>query len=521
MEQMTSLLLLFAGLWIGGAVVWFVMNQKSQQAAERAKAGGESERATLTERLVARDAQIEQLREQVDSHGFEAARLRGELKTELEKRTIAEEKAAQGVAALRSAEERDRLVTGLQAENSDLKARLAELTTKLEEGQKAADEKLAIIQEASEKFADAFKALSADALKSNNQAFLDLAATALERYREGSLGDLDGKHKAIEELVKPLQESLSKVDEKIQDLETARAGAYSGLIEQVKSLQETQENLKREAAGLVNALRTPAARGRWGEVQLKRVVELAGMVEHCDFVEQPSAEGEHGRFQPDMVIKLPNHRQIVVDSKVSLSAYLDAAEARDEETRSARLRQHAQQIRMHLTKLSAKSYWEQFQPSPEFVIAFLPGESFFSAALDHDPGLIEFGVNQRVLLATPTTLIALLKAVAYGWRQDRVAESAQAISDLGKSLYARLRLLGEHFQEIQKHLERTNAAYNRAAATLESRVFASARRFKDLGAGVGGDLEVPPVVDNLPRSIHALELALPQGELADPVRVDD
>lgn len=393
---------------------------------------------------------------------------------------------------------RGRGEAALRAERDRLDRELAEERTRREVEGKAAAERAEELRQLRERFEQTFEAVSSRALEKNNERFLGLAKEVFGNLREGAAGDLEQRRQAIEELVKPLRQSLEKVDGKIQELETSRRGAYAGLKEQIGGLLESTRRLQGETSSLVYALKTPSVRGRWGEIQLERTVEFAGMTERVDFVQQASGEGESGRQRPDLLVHLPGGKEIVVDAKAPLGAYLDALEAGDETQRVALVKRHAEQVRAHIKQLGSKRYWRQFSNAPEFVVLFLPGEVFFSAALEQDPELIEFGTENHVLVATPTTLIALLKATAYGWRQEAIAEQAQEISALGRQLYERLATQTGYYNDVGKALGKAVEAYNKSLRSLESRVLVTARKFEPVAGDTQKSLQSPDPVEGRP-----------------------
>jgi DNA recombination protein RmuC len=360
---------------------------------------------------------------------------------------------------------------------------------------------------------DRFRALSADALKSNNEQFLALAKQTLGTYQSEARGELEKREKAVAQLVAPISEQLGKVDTRLEKLDRDRLQTTTKLDEQLRAMVVSQDRLRGETGALVAALRKPQARGRWGEMQLRNVVEMAGMVSYCDFAEQVTVHDADRTMRPDLIVNMPGGKKVVVDAKAPLQAFLDAYDATDEGDRDRHMAEHARLLRDHIRKLSARSYWSQFAEAPDFVLLFLPGEHFYNAALEADPSLIQQGVDQQVLIATPTTLIALLRAVHYGWQQEKVAENAREISELGRELHTRIGTVAEHVQRLGKRLGGAVDAYNQAVGSLETRVLVSARRFADHGV-VGHDKQIAPIdpIDVVPRSPQATELSAVKDE---------
>jgi DNA recombination protein RmuC len=452
--------LLTAGAIIGGLVGWF-------WATSRARAE-QSER-------------VRELENRLATHEGGAAAVRGEL-----------ERSRENIGRLQA----DLRAVG--AEKAEAEARASEIRAGLEEQKR-------LLEEAKARLTEAFRALAADALKSSNEDFLRLAEQRFATLAQAAAGELEARKTAVETLVQPLQHALETYQQEARALEEKRLREISGVGRQLGEVALAQTALQRETANLVNALRAPQVRGRWGEIALRKTAELAGMTRHCDFVEQEVVHTEGGRLRPDMIVRLPAKREIVVDAKVALNGYLEALEASGPEQREAALARHAQQVRMHVKRLASKEYWSQFPQAPDFVVLFIPGEAFFAAAVERDPDLLQDALASQVLVATPTTFIGLLLTAAYGWRQEQVAENAQRISDLGRQVHERLTILIEHFAGVGKALEKSVEAYNKAVGSLETRVLPAARRFTELDPGSGRPIQPLEPVAQAPRALTARE----------------
>jgi DNA recombination protein RmuC len=456
----TTIIFLILGLVTGGVAAWFIASSQKQKHYSH-------QVTELGERASGAEARIEELRHQVQQRDTEIARMRNELDAERQAKI--------------------------------------EAVTKFDAAQKSFEEQKALIEVMKTEMTDTFNALSSAALKSSSEDFLRLASEHLGKVVADTKGRLGEHQAALDGMLKPLHETLKRYEEQIRSIEESRHKAYGSLEEQLRALASTHEHLQRETSNLVSALRKPQVRGRWGEMQLRRVAELSGMSTHCDFTEQLSVDTEKGKIRPDMIVHLPMEREIVVDSKVSLDAYLDAVSASTEDERRTKMEKHAQQVRTHMNKLASKEYWSQFKQSPEFVVLFIPGESFLSSALEIDTALIEDGIQRRVIIATPTTVIALLRAIAYGWRQEQMTKNAEEISELGRQLYERMTTLAQHFDNIGSNLEKAIAAYNKAVGSMESRILPAVRKFKELGATGADEIPIIEQIDQKPRNLSILE----------------
>jgi DNA recombination protein RmuC len=466
-----ALLYVIAGAAIGGIIVWISESSRLKGFYER----------RIAEIEMGHSRELTEIRGRASS----AEAVNSELRQQIGQK--------EGVAA------------GLRAELEDERRAGVEALTRLEAAQRSFEEQKALIETMKKEMSDTFNALSSAALKSSSEDFLRLASESLGKVVADTKGRLGEHQAAMNGMIKPLAETLKRYEEQIKTMEEGRHRAYGSLTEQLRALASTQENLQRETSNLVTALRKPQVRGRWGEMQLRRVAELSGMSIHCDFTEQQSVDTDKGRIRPDMVVHLPMEREIVVDAKVSLEAYLDAISAQTEEERKAKMEKHAQQVRAHMNKLASKDYWNQFSRSPEFVVLFIPGESFLSAAVDVDTTLIEDGMQKRVIISTPTTFIALLRAIAYGWRQEQITKNAQQISALGKELYERMSTMAKYFDDLGTAIERSIASYNKMVGSMESRVLPSVRKFRELGVSGAGEIPDLEQIDQSPRPLSLLK----------------
>ncbi|MFA6600224.1 MAG: DNA recombination protein RmuC [Candidatus Omnitrophota bacterium] len=393
---------------------------------------------------------------------------------------------------------------GLRHRLEEAEAAKTEAETRVEESEKRIAEQRALLEDAKAKLSETFDSLASKALQANNKGFLTLAEEKFGSLKASAEAELETRKVAIETLVGPLNEALANYQASAKELEEKRLREMSAVGQQLSSLAAAQVTLQGETAKLVNALKSPQVRGRWGEVALRKTAELAGMSSYCDFVEQESVTTEDGRLRPDMIVKLPTGREVVVDSKVSMAGFIEALEAKTDGERDAALLRHAAQINQHVKQLSAKEYWDQFPLAPEFVVLFIPNDSFLAAAAEKDPNLIENALNKKVVIATPTTFIALLKAIAYGWRQEVLAENAQKISSLGQEISDRIATIVDHFNSVGKSLGKAVESYNAATASFETRLLSSARKFKELGASGKKEVEAIEPVDHMPRAISAM-----------------
>ena len=469
---MMEALLVFIGLCAGMTVAWIVVSSRYKasgvQREAELQAAAASQIRALEQRAGAAEALVAELRQQVG--------LREREKAELQ-----------------SAFERE------QQEHTEAATRLDENQKRLDDSHRNLEEQKVLIDLMKKELSDTFSALSSAALKSSSEDFLRLASEHLGKVAAETKGKLGEHQQSMDATVKPLQEMLRRYEQQIREIEDSRHKSFGSLSEQIRALSGMQERLQQETNNLVTVLRRPKASGSWGELGLRRVAELAGMTPYCDFYEQESVAIEGGRLRPDMIVRLPNGREIVVDAKAPVDAYLNALSAGTDEEKKKGITNYVAQVRNHMTGLGSKSYWDQFPQSPELVVMYLPGESFFSAALEHDPKLIEDGSLKKVILATPTTFIALLKAVAYGWQQEQITKSAQEVNKLGKELYERFAVVIDHFARTGDSLRKAVGSYNDGVRSLESRLIPSVRKFRELGVSSAKEIGSLSEVDQAPK----------------------
>ena len=503
---MNTILLLLLGVALGVVVGWLLAASRARTEIVKSQVDAEGRVKGAEGTLQEVRAQMGNLQISFENRIREIEALQQKLREEGEQKVKAQTDLENARTA---AADSNQLRERLKAEGE---VRVA-AENKLRETQANLEEQKRLLEDAKKMLLEAFQALSAEALKSNNQAFIALARSQFETLQAQAKGDLETRQKAIDGLVNPLKESLGRYEQQILEMEKARQKAYGTLDEQLRSLAQANKRLEEETRHLASALSSPLkARGRWGELTLRRVVELAGMSEHCDFTEQETITTESGRQRPDMIVNLPGNRRIAVDAKVPLQAFLDAVNPeKPEKERAEALATHGELVRNHMNQLAERKYWEQVGPELELVVLFLPGESFFSAAMEQDRQLIDDGMQKKVVLATPTTLIALLRSAAYLWQQEMITQNARQISELGRELYDRLKTFLSHFEALGTSIGRAVESYNKAAGSMEGRVLVSARKFRELGAATGEEIAELEPVDETPRALTAPEKELTDG----------
>ncbi len=493
---------LFAGLLLGVLITRSVLNRKVGEE--------KTANAILSESLRGKSAEREILRSALAKAGQELQESNDRFLNLSKTHAAAANSLEQMASVKQMLEDRSKENRSLTDRISTQQQRLTELETLVESERKIAKEKAVMLEEMTVRMTDSFKALSAKALSENNQSFIDLAGQTFTQYVEAAKNDFENREKTVKEFIRPMSEALDKYDQQVRSMEKMREKAYGVLSQQMVSLSRTQNELQQETGKLVNALRMPHVRGRWGEITLRRVVELSGMQNRCDFFEQQTDTARGNAARPDMIIQLPGDRKIIVDSKVPIIAYLDSLEAENRDRTEEMLTRHAAHVRTHVKQLAKKEYWTRFNPTPEFVVLFMPGENFFSAALAKEPALIEDAANKGVILATPTTLISLLKAVAYGWKQENTTENAKIVSELGNELYNRISRMVSHINSLGSDLDKCVNTYNKTVGSLERRVLPSARKFEDLGVIIKGKNNIPKLspIDNKPRTMEIEEISV-------------
>jgi len=499
---------LLLGLVVGTVAGWFFRASRARSEVDAARLAMGPDLALTRQRAEQAEVQLDQMSGQLAALNRQRDAVLDQLREESSRRASIEAVASRIPDLEKEVEARSIGLAQSQRAILEITKEKESLAATMEAERKGFGEKLKLLEQAKSALADAFNALSGAALRSNSEEFLKLAKASLGQFQEGAKNELAMREQAITQMMGPIREALAKFEGKVHALEVAREGAYQGLVQQVSQLLDTGRQLRSETSNLVQALRSPVIRGQWGEIQLRRVVEMAGMLNYCDFAEQETLKTDSGHLRPDLIVKLPAGKTIVVDAKAPVASYLDAMAAVDEAERKAKLQAFAKLVRDRVAELGRKSYWDQFEHTPELVVMFLPGDHFYSAALQEDPSLLEFGVDQRVLIATPVNLIGLLRAIAYGWRQEAITANAKDISELGAELYKRISDLGGHWIDVGRNLGRTVEAFNSAVGSLESRVLVSARRFKELGAGPSNTgIDIVEPVEKMPRALKVLDIS--------------